>query len=389
MNPEHLARAQSLRVPETVLFGPGSRLQTGEVARRFGSKALLVTGSSSLQESGVLSEMRNALFSTGVLAEVFSGVVGEPTVAVVEEIRRHIKDAGTEVVIAVGGGSVIDAAKAACGLVNEHHPVAEYQWDRKITARCVPLVALPTTSGTGAEVTPNAVIIDPARPAKRSIRHPDMMPRAAIVDPELTYSCSKDVTAAAGLDALVQAVESHTSTSAGAITRALSSQAVRLIGPDLTAACSDGPPQQARIALAAGSLLAGIALANARLGAAHGLAHPVGARFGVPHGLVCGLLFPHVARLNEEAVGDIYEDEITPLIEVEDADESDTLAVRFEKLLAELGIEPVLKVRNLPQEEDGWWPIVAESMDSGSFRANPRKLTAGEVRSVLEKVLVE
>lgn len=387
-SPEHLLRPQDLRTPATILFGPGRRTEVGAVAVRFGRRALLLTGSASLKDSGALSDIRNTLFSSGVQAEVFSGIGGEPTVAVVEEIRRRLKDAGTEVAVAVGGGSVIDAAKAACGLVNEDHPVAEYQWDRKITGRCLPLIALPTTSGTGAEVTPNAVITDPARPAKRSIRHPAMMPRAAMVDPELTYSCPKDITAAAGLDALVQAVESHTSNRAGAITRALSSQAIRLIGANLVTACSDDPPHEARVALAAGSLLAGIALANAGLGAVHGLAHPVGARFGIPHGLICGLLFPHIARLNEEAVGDIYEDEVTPCIEVADADEADTLAVRFEKLLKELGIEPVLHVENLPREEDGWWPIVAESMDSGSFRANPRPLSAGQVRSVLEKVLV-
>lgn len=381
------AAVQELRVPSLVLFGGGQRRQAGEIAARSGGRALVVIGGGSIERSGMLGDVLAALAAAGVEAAVFKGVAGEPTVETVEHVRGRLRQTSAAVAIAIGGGSVIDAAKAACGTVNEPHPVREYQRGRQISERCLPLVALPTTAGTGAEATPNAVITDPQEPSKRSIRHADMLPAAAIVDPEMTYSCPRHVRAWAGLDALVQAIESHTSRRAGLLTRALSAQAIRLVGRNLLAACRSDAGRAAQAAVAAGSLLAGMALANARLGAVHGLAHPIGAHFGLPHGLVCGVLFAHIARLNADAAGEVYEEEVTPHMNVSRPDVGDTLASRFEKLLSDLGVQPVLHVRKLPADDAAWRQLAAESMTSGSFQANPRALSETEVLSVLKKAL--
>ena len=370
-----MGRAATLRFPAACHVGPGAVEALGEEARRLGSRALLVTGRRALRAAGTTDRLVALLRGAGVEAVPFEDVPPEPDVACVDAARRAAREAGCDLVVEAGGGSALDAGKVAAGLAGEDAPTAEFHGARSVERPGLPHVAVATTSGTGAEVTPNGVISNPDARLKQSIRGPGMMPAATITDPELTLSCPPAVTAAAGMDALVQAIESYLSVHAIPTTEALSLAAVRLTAGHLRAAYRDGADAEARAAMSEGSFMAGVALANARLGAVHGLAHPVGLCYGLPHGVVCAVLMPPVLERNREAV-----------------------PAKYEALAGAMGGEPVEVIRRLLAELDlagalGPYPeaqweraIVQYAVKSGSSRANPVPVDEGFVRGVLEDV---
>jgi alcohol dehydrogenase class IV len=220
----------------------------------------------------------------------------------VEEARR----AGCDMVVGIGGGSAIDTAKATAALLTNGGAAVDYMEvvgkGRKITQPAAPWIAIPTTAGTGAEATRNAVIGLPEKKFKASIRSELMLPRIALVDAELGVDVPKPVTASSGMDALCQLMESYTSSGANAMTDGLALQGLALAGWALERAYDDGQDLEARGAMAMAALLSGMALTNAGLGAVHGFAAPLGANFPVPHGVVCAALLPHVIRANVETL---------------------------------------------------------------------------------------
>jgi alcohol dehydrogenase class IV len=227
---------------------------------------------------------------------------GEPTVDDVDRALSLARDANCDFVLALGGGSAIDAGKAVAGLLANGGAATDYMEvvgkGQKITRPAVPWIAIPTTAGTGAEVTRNAVIDWPEKKFKASIRSELLMAKVALIDPELHVDVPPEVTARSGMDALCQCVEAHVSRGANPLTDALALQGVKLAVRNLGVAVRRGDDLTAREGMALAALLSGIALANAGLGAVHGFAAPLGARFPVPHGTVCGLLLPHVNYAN-------------------------------------------------------------------------------------------
>jgi alcohol dehydrogenase class IV len=324
-----------------------------------------------MRACGATDRVVSLLEAAGVDATLFEEVEHDPDVTTIDAGRALCRASGCDVLVGLGGGSAMDAAKAIAGLANETGPASEYQQGRAIVEAALPMVAIPTTSGTGSEATKVAVLSDRARGVKQSIRADTMWPAVAIVDAELTVSCPPAVTAASGLDALVQAIESYTSLNATPLTDALAFDAGRRLLQWLPAAFEDGANLEAREQCASGSLMAGMALANARLGAVHGIAHPLGARYGLEHGVACGLLMPHVMRLNCDHVGDKYE-------HLSDVAGDDIIDV-FDGLLERFGL--TLEV-TIPEED--FPAIIAESMPSGSLKANPKPVTEEDVEAILE-----
>ncbi|GAB4305060.1 MAG: iron-containing alcohol dehydrogenase [Promethearchaeota archaeon] len=237
---------------------------------------------------------------------VFTKPPGEPTVEAVEAGTKLARESGVRVVVGVGGGSVLDVAKAIAGMLTNPGRVSEYQDGRPFPNRALPFVAVPTTAGTGSEVSNNAVLIDPERGLKASVRGENLRARLAVVDPLLTYTAPPEVTAHSGMDALTQAIEAYTSRAANFISDAFAELAIPLLAGNLQAAYQDGTNAEARSGMALGSLMSGLAFSNAKLGAVHGFAHPLGARFGIPHGLVCAVLLPHVMAYNLPVVTEKY-----------------------------------------------------------------------------------
>jgi alcohol dehydrogenase class IV len=281
-----------------ILAGGGRAAELPEVLAGLGSRVLVCTGANPARHAGLLAGLE-------LPAAVFP-VAAEPTVELARAGVAAAREHGADVVAAIGGGSVIDLGKAVAMLLGNGGDPLDYLEvvgaGREITQPAVPCVAVPTTAGTGAEVTANAVLASPAHRLKASLRSALMIPRVALVDPQLTASCPPPVTAASGLDALTQCLEPFVSTRANPLTDGPAREGLRRAATGLRAAYADGSDQEARADMAMCSLLGGIALANAKLGAVHGLAGVVGGTAAVPHGMACAALLAPVTEANVRAL---------------------------------------------------------------------------------------
>lgn len=279
------------RTPE-ILFGAGRFRELPGLVRRYGKTALVVTGAASFASSGRRAAL-HGLLREGAIDFAEEAVAGEPTPELVDGVVARHRVPGPTVVLAIGGGSVIDAGKAVAAMLTVEDGVVNYLegvGDREHPGSKVPFIAVPTTAGTGSEATKNAVL-SRSGPAgfKKSLRHDNFVPDIALVDPELTAGTPPEISAACGMDAFTQLLESFVSTKATPPTDALAASGMAAMAPNMTAACLEDAAE-ARAALAYGALLSGITLANAGLGVVHGLAGAVGGLFPVPHGIACGTL---------------------------------------------------------------------------------------------------
>jgi alcohol dehydrogenase class IV len=372
----------TLRSPHEVVFGPGVRTQTGTQAALYGRHALLVTGRHFAAQSGLLDEMTALLQATGVAVTPFAEVEAEPSLGTVERGRAAFVAAGCDLVVAVGGGSALDVGKAIAALARQPETVDHYFSGAAIPGPGCPIIALPTTSGTGAEVTPNSVFTDPETRQKASIRGHTLMPAVALVDPELTLALPPAQTAWSGLDALTQAIEAYTSSGANVVSDGLAREAVVRVMGSLRQAVAEGGDLTARTGLALGSLLAGLALASARLGLVHGLAHPLGALYHLPHGRVCGLLLPAVMRFNQQAAGAKYA-ALAAAVGLEATPQALLSAV--EQLAAELGVSGSLGALGLIEAD--FPAIIPATLASGSTKHNPQPVDEASVRQLLRELL--
>jgi alcohol dehydrogenase class IV len=279
-----------------IVFGEGMAATLAELVRPLGTRPLVVTGASA---------ERAATLETAVAAVTFS-VSGEPTVDVVRDGARRVQDAGCDVVISIGGGSAIDAGKAIAALAtNGGEPLDFLEGvgeGRAIVVPPLPFIAVPTTAGTGSEVTRNAVLGSERHGVKASMRNPLMLPRVALVDPELTYGLPPAVTASTGLDALTQLIEPYVSARANPLVDPLCVDGIRRVAGALRSAYHDGADREARHDMSLASLFGGLALANAGLGVVHGFAAPLGGRWNAPHGALCAAVLPHGMAANIAAL---------------------------------------------------------------------------------------
>ena len=364
------------RTPETIITGCGSTTELPEQAKKQGTSALLVTGAASLKDLGRLRKIVAGLDAAGIDVTVFSHKSGEPSTDDVDDARQTLSVSRCNMVIAVGGGSVIDLGKAVAALAKCPHAASVHLAGKPFGKCNVPFLACPTTSGTGSEMTPNSVLIDREKKIKKSLRAESMMPNVAIVDPELTVTKPPAVTASSGMDALTQAIESYLSRNATPLTESLSLGAVALIVGSLEKAYRRGDDIDARTAMAYGSMQAGIALANARLGVVHGVVHPLGALYGVGHGIACAVLLPHVLEFNQPAVGE--------KMKILNHYLAGDCAAFIRALMGKLEIPGNLREYHLKPED---FPLIAEqAMSSGSTMANPRDVSPQDVIALLEKV---
>jgi alcohol dehydrogenase class IV len=285
-----------------VIFGRGEFRRVGELAAALGRTALVLYNG-----SGQIDPLL-AMLSAARINATFRRQRGEPVVNDIDSATNDARRAGCDLVIGLGGGSAIDAAKAVAALLGNGGSAVDYMEvvgkGLKITRPSIPWIAIPTTAGTGAEATRNAVIGLPERQFKASIRNELMLPRIAVIDPELGVNVPPDVTARSGMDALCQLIESYTSTGAGPITDALALQGITLAAGSLRRAYHDGHDLDAREDMALAALLSGMTLTSAGLGAVHGFAAPLGANFPAPHGAVCAALLPIVISANVHALRD-------------------------------------------------------------------------------------
>ncbi len=376
-------------LPTVLLTGRGAFGAVGRQMARYGRRVLLVTGAASVRRSGLFDRTVGLLEAAGVSAVPYARAVGEPDLALVEEGVTLARSEGCDAVLGLGGGSAIDAAKAIAGVATLPGTIWDYHGGREIEQAGLPFVAVPTTAGTGAEVTRNAVLVDPRDHAKYSIRDDRWFARVAIVDPELMTGMPPAITVSTGSDALCQAIESFTSIGANAVTDALAREAILRIGRSLERAWESGNDMDAREDMAYGSLMAGMAMSSARLGGVHGMAHPLGSHFGIPHGVICGLLLPYTMAYNLNWSTAKYA-EVGRLMGVRRPAgdllaDADAAVDHVRRLLRRIGIPEHLSAYGVTA--DHFDAIIAESLPSGSLQHNPRPLQAADVRAILEAAL--
>jgi len=284
-----------------ILFGEGVLNSVSALASELGNRILVVSGGSPVRSEPLLALLEEQRLPVSTLS-----VIGEPTAAAALEGTEQARDYGVDLVIGMGGGSVIDAAKAIAALLTNSGDPFNYLeiigHGRPLADPAAPLVAIPTTAGTGAEVTRNAVLTAPEQGVKVSLRHRSMLPRIALIDPVLTYTVPPAITASTGLDALTQCLEPFVSHLATPLTDGFCREGMRCAARSLRRVFHAGSDIEARRDMALASLCGGLALSNAKLGAVHGLAAPIGGMFNAPHGAVCARLLPFVMETNVRAL---------------------------------------------------------------------------------------
>jgi len=386
-------------VPPAIHCGPGRIAELGRIAATLGDAAWIVASRRGLSAGGGLERLVALLGAAGLEAELVAESAGEPTVEQVSAALASLpRRRGTPVVVAVGGGAAIDLGKALAALATNADAAAadgEVEViDRlegvgrglPIVAPPLPVVAVPTTAGTGAEATRNAVISCPRRRFKKSMRSPLMVPRAALVDPALTLSCDRAVTAAAGLDCITQLIESYVCRFRRSLPRALVVEALPRAVAALPRVLADPGDLEARAAMSHAALVSGMALGNSGLGMAHGVAAALGVECGTPHGVACALMLPVAMRVNRPAVGADFaalERACDPAAAAGDAAAADAFVERIEALCAVAGTPRRLADVGLAPDRLEW---LANNSGGASMLGNPLALDATELQAILAAV---
>jgi alcohol dehydrogenase class IV len=291
---------QFARIPR-IFFKKGSIADLPAIARPFGSKIALVTGKSSFNNSGYAERLFHDFTQSGIGYHIIV-VSGEPSPEIIDTSVRKLSGEGIELVIGIGGGSVIDAGKAVSAMINKPESVVEFLegvGNKDHPGTKVPFVAVPTTSGTGSEATKNAVISKIGKSGfKKSLRHDNLVPDIAIIDPELTIKCPREITAASGMDCFTQLTEAFLSDKASEYSDALAMEGLKAVKSSLVRSYTNGEDTEARTGMSFAALTSGICLANAGLGVVHGFASSIGGMFDIPHGQLCSLLMASANEIN-------------------------------------------------------------------------------------------
>ena len=373
-----------------IVFGRGRIAEVGAIAKSFGNAALVVTGKSLNRAKPLLDQ----LDAEGIAHTKYS-INGEPRVADVRHGVERAKAGRCDMVVSFGGGSAIDCGKAISAMLTNPGDVIDYLEvigkGQAISEPAAPFIAIPTTAGAGAEVTKNAVLASPEKKVKASLRSVLMLPRVALVDPELAVNLPAEVTAATGMDALTQLIEPYTCCRTNPLTDALCRDGIPRAARSLRKAVEQGDDLAAREDMALASLLGGLALANSGLGAVHGFAAPLGGMFPAPHGAVCAALLAPVMEANVKALRDRYaeSDTLTRYYEVArwltgDAEATANVGVEWVRQLA-----ADLKIPGLSSygiQESDIPDLVDKAGKASSMKANPIPLTAAELTTIVKAV---
>ncbi|MEF2097340.1 iron-containing alcohol dehydrogenase [Bacillus sp. CFBP9009] len=376
------------RTADTLITGTGSIAQIGEQAKKLNATKVIIVTDKIIRQTGLLSKVTEPLAALGFKVDIIDDVVPEPPFENLEQMVTQMEGKGYDLLVGVGGGSALDITKVLSVMLTNKGNVRDMVGIEKIENPGVPTILVPTTSGTGSEVTYNAIFTDTRDMVKKGIVSPYLLPKVAIVDAELTLTLPPAVTAATGMDALVHAVESYTAIRADELTDGIALQAIKLISRSLRKAVYNGKDLKAREDMAMGSLLAGISLGNAGVGAVHALAYPLGGKFKVPHGVANSLLLPFVMKYN--AVADL---EKFAEVAVAMGENVEGLSIReaadravqaLAQLSEDVGIPASLKDVGVTPSDI---PALAEEASKVDrlLNNNPRWLTVKEIQKIYEE----
>lgn len=375
-------RSITLLQPPRVVFG--ADCASGAVAGllRPGRERLLVLTSRSVLAQA--QPLATAAGADGKALEILSEILPEPTTAACERLRARARAFAPDVVLAVGGGSVLDVAKLVAALHDRPEPLASFYGEGRVPERRTRLACVPTTAGTGSEVSPNALLYDETARTKNAIISPSLVPDIAIVDPSLTRSLPPELTATTGIDALSHCLESYANRAAHPLVDGRSLEGVRLIGSSLATAVADGSNLAARTAVALGSLYGGLALGPVNTAAVHALAYPLSGEFHLAHGISIALLLPHVVRFNAPAMPVRYA-ALARALGVSEATSDESAAAqcgdRLAALLDQCGITGGLRAHGVPREA---LPRLAEAAlrVTRLLKNNPREIARDDALGI-------
>lgn len=374
-----------------IVFGSGKIKDVPEIAATSGRRALLVCGKNTDRSE----PLRMRLEESGVSVTRLQ-IEGEPKIPVIEQGIALARKAGCDLVLSMGGGSVMDSGKTVAAMLTNSGELLDFLEvvgrGQPLQQRSAPHIAIPTTAGTGAEVTRNAVIESPQHRVKVSLRSPFMLPHVALIDPELTLDMPPEVTAGSGLDALTQLLEAFVTPLANPMTDGLCREGLRFAGRSLRRACESGNDLRAHEEMSLASCFSGIALANAKLGAVHGFAGPLGGRYPAPHGMLCARLAPPVMRVNLEALRSRIPEspaleryaEASRILSGNPSATPENGMAWLEDLTHALNVPGLSRFGVKPEEI----PALAEqSAKSSSMKGNPVVLSSEELRNILLEAL--
>jgi alcohol dehydrogenase class IV len=375
--------------PGQVTFEPKGLSTIGSIISSRGGKNVFVTTDKGIRDAGLLDGMVSSLDKEGLNFTIFDEVEPNPSVETVEKGFDLFKRTSCDFIVALGGGSPIDAGKAVGALSTNPPPIKQYEGAGKLRNAIVPLIAIPTTAGTGSEVTGASVITDRSRNYKMSVRSPFLIPDVAILDPTLLVSLPPKIIAETGMDALVHAVESYISVNSFPISEGLALEAISLVSENLRAFYAYPENIEAASNMLIASSMAGISFANARLGFIHAIAHALGGHYNIAHGLACALLLPHAMEYSWIAntrkftkIAAAFGERIDGLTESQasrkaiDAVKALSRDIEIPKTLGELGVKA-----------DGITRVAQDAVESGIHLTTPRKIDQSRIESILHAAL--
>lgn len=373
-------------VPQNIIVGRGSLAKLPEVAEKSGGKKAFIISGPHLNKMGIVQSCVDALKAKGIENSVFTETEGNPSVETVDKASAAYKESGADFIVALGGGSPMDVAKAVGVVARYGGSITEYEGADKVPGDIIPLIAVPTTAGTGSEVTAFSVITDHSRNYKLTVFSYKLIPSYAILDAELLTTAPASVAAACGIDAMVHALEAYISTAASPFSDAMAEKALELIGANIRCYAANRGDIEAAENMLVGSLFAGIAFSWARLGDVHAMSHPVSAYFNVPHGVANAILLPTIVEYNMLADKGKYLNIYNYIAELPAAPEEFTADMLVDELLnlnEALGIPAGLEEAGVTK--DKFDAMADDAMKSGNIAVNPRSTTKKDVLALYEK----
>ncbi len=375
-------------IPQNLVCGVGTISQLPEMLEKNGSKKVLVISDKGLESLGVVKKITDVVENSGLEYALFVDVEANPSVDTVEAAKEAYLASGATSIVALGGGSPMDVAKAVGVVAKYPGSICDYEGAHKVPGPIIPIIAIPTTAGTGSEVTAFSVITDHSRNYKLTVFSYELLPKYAILDPDMIMSVPPSIAASCGIDALIHALESYLSLGASPFSDAMAEKAMELIGGNIRKFVANRKDEEAACAMMTGSMFAGIAFAWARLGNVHAMSHPVSAFFNVPHGVANSILLPTILEYNALSDSGRYEkiynyirenkypaDDFVPQILVDEV----------KNLLVDLGIPTTLSAVGVT--EDKIPEMAVDAMKSGNIAVNPRQTTLKGVEMLYKKAM--
>ena len=374
-------------IPQDILVGRGTAERLAEAAKKIGGTHAFIISGPRLTKMGHVKHCADLLAAAGIPADIFSGTEGNPSVETVAKAAAAYRESGADFIVAFGGGSPMDVAKAVAVVAKYGGSITDYEGGGKVPGDIIPLIAIPTTAGTGSEVTAFSVITDHARNYKLTVFSYKLIPKYAILDADFLTTAPARVAAACGIDAMVHAIEAYISRAASPFSDAMAEKALELIGGNIRRYVANRADVEAAEAMLTGSLFAGIAFSWARLGDVHAMSHPVSAYFNVPHGVANAILLPTIMEFNALADQGKYRKIYAYIAncEVPEDFEPIDLVALLRELNVVLGIPATLHDAGVTAES--FEAMADDAMKSGNIAVNPRTTTKADVLALYRKAL--